>query len=328
MSTFTGKHQLFSSIHAPFSSEQALRVPSIVENYPLLCRYGGESFLVGGDVYSYVPSADHVQAMNDATFFEYTKLYHLVAIADQIFYSKAQDVVVATDLTFNNYHRSHELREFVQGSHEIELFDFKGKRWTSKFFNVVKVGVVYQGWASMMDNLLDDKGSPTRLLEEFYRKSGVVIDIGRRTVDIVKIRQLKPFDGDSHDLGTYHAYQKVGQALLPYGLKPSLFELEYRLEYDPVIKIQQVTSSGSAPSINLKKLLSEVLPDVYSQLKDIVVEHLYSEPVDFMYLTGGGAYLYQDYFRKDFPYIQVMENPVYSNVRGMYKFFSRGEAHG
>jgi len=322
----------FASVHGKVNQEKIAGMPVVKQDKDIFVRISGavwedNVYVVGDAAYSYLEETAVLHAMNDDLFLEYSKLYSLVAIAlsmEREDIDKEKEVVVGFNLTFDNFYLKDKVREQLEGAHEVELLDLQGRVLARKVFTVSKVGIVYQGWSALMDKLLDAHGKIRAEFEALQGMDGVIIDIGRKTLDVVAVKKLRPFHGSTHNIGTVALLRAAQEVLMSeYHIKKSIVELEERLLTGQLITLKSLR--GVSVEEDLFPLAIEKMEPV---IRQAVIEELGETTPDYVFLVGGGSVFYKTIIEQIFPYTIVVDNPVFANAVGLYRFFERAVKSG
>src|SRR5699024_7840066 len=145
---------------------------------------------------------------------------------------------------------------------------------TKPMFKVVQNKVQPEGWGSLLDVILDEKGLPVErydIIEEF---GAVVIDIGGRTVDamIIQSEVMSPEYDDIHtyDLGVLNLFTDLGNEIMQAegGRKPPK-----RHKLEEVIATGSYDRAGNEQrdySALVERMLNNHVALILEQLKSII----------------------------------------------------------
>lgn len=197
---------------------------------------------------------------------------------------------------------------------------------TKPMFKVVQNKVQPEGWGSLLDVILDEKGLPVErydIIEEF---GAVVIDIGGRTVDamIIQSEVMSPEYDDIHtyDLGVLNLFTDLGNEIM---------QAEGSRKPPKRHKLEEVIATGSYGragneqrdySALVERMLNNHVALILEQLKSIINS---PESEGGIIVTGGGAALFGDKIKARLsetnPQTEVVipHDPVFSNARGFWK---------
>lgn len=307
-----GQVQTFRTLRHKIDLEQTLAMPSLVKRNGLVISYKDDAYAVGefAGIFS-----DSISSMVDEDSVKQSVLYYLVAIA--MVCEDADSVTLGLNLTFNTFRFKEYLRTQLKGNHRIGIYDFDKNKWIVKSFNIDKVGVVYQGWSALVAVVLDHKKNLKSEYQNMLSQEGIVFDFGRRTVDVVVIKNMTPVMGASFDFGTFTVYQKVCEHLLQtHSITKTIYEIENRHIKENKVNLVDGTS------IDIAAMVREFTPLVAEKILDSLREYLYQQTPDYVYLVGGGAYLFGSSFKEIFKRAVMLKEPELLNVKGLHLFFS------
>lgn len=302
----------FKSLYHPIDLSRILSMPSLINKNPLIVSYNDETYAVG-DFALYFQ--DSVASMVDEEFINQSVLYYLVAIA--MCTAPGEEIVLGLNLTFNTYRYKDQLRDKLQGKHNIGIYDFDKNKWIRKEFIIGKVGVVHQGWSGLVAIVLDRKKQLKPEFKEYLGQEGLILDVGRRTIDIIVIRNMSPVDGATYDYGTYTVYNEVASALRrKYSLNKPIYDIEDRhIRRAPI----HLPTGGI---VDVAPLVEQHAQVVAKRTLENLKEYLYQQTPDYVYIVGGGSYLFANIFRDYFVNLKTVEYAEFLNVMGMYIFFA------
>jgi hypothetical protein len=220
------------------------------------------------------------------------------------------NVAVAIDLTYSNNEMVSFYSSALKGKHRVALgVESKGKIVSYDFsFNIVDLYCFQQGYASVFNFL------GTKQFEVISKGRGVVIDIGRFTVDLSTVKELTLVDGVSIPFGTRVLVEALQAEIARDGLQLELEEIE-----DSFSNHDKVFANISGKSVKPWKLLMDGggLQSYYSDIKMAINNFVGADRTDYMVLCGGGAYLVHDLVANDFKVPMFDLDYVRANVRGM-----------
>ncbi|MBO6224484.1 MAG: ParM/StbA family protein [Psychrobacter sp.] len=192
-------------------------------------------------------------------------------------------------------------------------------------FNLVRNSVQPEGWGSLLDAILTDKGTETEQFHVVSEFGAVVIDIGGRTVDtmIVLAEAMTPEYEDVHtyDLGILYMHRKLNDTIMQLeGLKEPI----KRLRLEEVIRTGKFGRGNKERDYSdlVEKTLNNHTQKIFEQLKAVISR---SEVEGGVIITGGGAellgsrlkVLIEEYNKRADVFVPV--DPVFSNARGFWK---------
>jgi len=223
-------------------------------------------------------------------------------------------VMLAINLTFQNNHLKDRFHQELKRHHTV-VFKLTNTRVD---FDIDIVSVLYQGYSGALSIIM---GSDLQALPQYSKSSGVVVDVGRHTIDMVQIEQIHPKDGASYDYGTFLIFNRVSQVLRKtHNVVKDTWELEKSYLANKPIP----TMSGA--SIDLAPIVAQEVAEVFPDVNRVFSTFIGHKTPDYVFLIGGGAHLYARYFQEKYPIIKTPENPQFANAIGMLRFLSRVRA--
>jgi hypothetical protein len=220
------------------------------------------------------------------------------------------DVAVAIDLTYSNNEMVSFYSAALKGKHKVALGEASGGKIVGRdvSFNVVDLYCFQQGYASVF-NFIGKKE-----FEVISKGRGVVIDIGRFTVDLSRVEELTLMAGESVPFGTRVVVEALQAEISRAGVQLELDEIESSfLDHD------RVFANIEGQSVRPWKMLSDggKLQAYYSDIKMALGNFVGAGRIDYMVLCGGGAHLVYDFVAKDFRVPVLAVDYVRANVKGM-----------
>jgi hypothetical protein len=165
-----------------------------------------------------------------------------------------------------------------------------------------------QGYASVF-NFIGKKE-----FETVSRGRGLVVDIGRYTVDFSLVDELTLVRGKSDDLGTRHLVEKLWAMIISQGVKLEMDEVE-----SAFTDHKRTFSNITGKTVHPWKLLSDsdLLRAYYADVRIALNNFIGEERIDYIILCGGGSHLIHEYFVRDFRIPLLSLDYVRANVLGM-----------
>jgi hypothetical protein len=224
--------------------------------------------------------------------------------------SQYQNVAVAIDLTYSNNEMVSFYSSALKGKHRVALgVVVKGKIVNRDFgFNIVDLYCFQQGYASVF-NFIGKKE-----FDVISKGRGVVIDIGRFTVDLSTVKELTLVNGSSVPFGTRVLVEALQAEIARDGLQLGMDEIEEAFsDHDKVF------ANIAGKSVKPWKLLTDSgrLESYYSDIRMAINNFVGAERTDYLVLCGGGAYLVHDLLANDFKVPMLDLDYVRANVKGM-----------
>jgi hypothetical protein len=266
----------------------------------------GESARKMGD---YVMEATEGDTLRDITV---AACMYSVARAIHRLGRTCKNVSLAINLTYDNFYMKSEYQKLFDGEHKVS-FPSENIDIT---FNIHKSFVMYQGYTAMLSEAMDPVSM--QVGKDYSSTSGIVVDIGRRTVDISFIDSLIVKSGKSYDFGTMKVLEQVEvQVKEQFKVVKTAYEIEKYYTDNKVIR----TMDGK--SIDIGKLIPGVAKTLYPQLSFILKSFFESKTPDYLMVTGGGALIFGSMIKEEFPMARTIKDPVFSNAVGMRRFLCR-----
>lgn len=193
-------------------------------------------------------------------------------------------------------------------------------------FKVAFQNVQPEGWGSVLDVVMDDKGDPLARWDIIEEYGAVVIDIGGRTVDamIIQAEAMSPIYEDIHtyDLGVLSLFTDIGNMIM---------QSEHSKKPPKRHKIEEVIKTGLYGRVGgVQRDYADQIEIMMNSHVDLILEQLKglinsTEAEGGIIVTGGGAALFGDKIRKRLsetnPNAEVVipVDPAFSNARGFWK---------
>lgn len=192
-------------------------------------------------------------------------------------------------------------------------------------FNLVRNSVQPEGWGSLLDAILTDKGANTERYSIIEGYGAVIIDIGGRTVDtmIVLAEVMTPKYDDVHtyDLGILYMHRKLNNTIM---------QLEGMSEPLKRNRLEEIIKTGKYGRGSKERDYSELVEKILNEHTNLIFERVKAviarpEAEGGVIITGGGAELLgerlkalvEEYSSKAEVFVPV--DPVFSNARGFWK---------
>jgi hypothetical protein len=263
--------------------------------------FGEEAMLLGDTVIQHTEGDAFRQSSITTTLFS-------IAYAMFAQEESATKVNLAINLTFDNHYQKEEYAEALKGRHKVFF-----SRYDEAFeFEVEKVFVLYQGFSGLLSVATDDQFK----ISKSYLQDGVIVDVGRQTIDFLYVERLVVKNGSSKDFGTFKVYERMVDLLKKkYHVVKEPWEIEELLSSGkPITSIKDGTKMQIAPLV--REAVSFYFDDVISHFETF----LSKKTPDYLILLGGGAMLYGDLFKERYKLVETPEDPQFSNAVGMLKF--------
>lgn len=210
------------------------------------------------------------------------------------------------------------LRERLLGEHRATRV---GRH--AQTFKVVECAVIPQAFGALLAACLDDRG---RIVDAEMAKGSVgVIDVGSRTVNLLSVNRLSEVAREtaSVDVGAWDVVRAVRDHLAQEC--PAL-ELRDHEIVDGIIA-RQIKYYGEPVD------LTRVVRDVTAPMADQIIAQATqlwngAASLDAILVSGGGALLVGDLIRKHYRHTRIVDDPIYANALGYWRFSQRLWAQG
>jgi len=219
------------------------------------------------------------------------------------------DVMLAVDLTYSNQGHVGSYSGVLKREHVVDVQSPLGRSEGVRF-RVSKLFVFSQGYAALF-NLIG-----TAEFKRLKSTRGLVIDVGRKTVDFTLVDKLVVARGYSVDLGLHSVLEQVLGECQARGLSLTLGDIEVALK-EP----KRSFSSLGGASIRPAELLESFLGSYVGAVRSAADSFLGGEAIGWVALVGGGVYHVQKHFSKlGVPVLDLSCDPVMANCSGMLSF--------
>ena len=256
-----------------------------------------------------------VSAFSEGSQFHKFGVAVILFIVAKIMKGSGGSVALAINLTYSNSEAVSFYSSALKGHHKISLGVVKDGRVVGEdvSFNIVDLYCFQQGYASVFNFI------GTKEFSLLQKGRGIVIDIGRYTVDFSKVDELTLVGGYSMDYGTRYLINELQGLFSASGIKLSLEEIEDSF-LDHSKSFSNIRGRYIKPWEVLQGLKS--LDKYYQEIKIGINNFVGEERVDYIILCGGGSYLIVDRFVKDFHSQILPLDYLRSNSLGMLKLLS------
>jgi hypothetical protein len=222
-------------------------------------------------------------------------------------------VSLAINLTYSNNEAAEFYGKSLKGKHLVSLGATKKGKIVSEdvAFDISALYCFQQGYASIF-NFIGGKEFQT-----ISKGRGLVIDIGRYTVDFSLVDELTLVRGRSEDFGTRHLVEKVRGLIASQGVKLEMEEVE-----GSFVDHGRVFSNVVGRKVSPWGVLRSLLKDYYGGIRIALNSFIGEERIDYVILCGGGSHLIHDYFVEEFKIPLLALDYVRANVLGMLKMMT------
>lgn len=208
-----------------------------------------------------------------------------------------------------------DLVAHIRGTHRVKRL---GGTWQT--VNVRNVEVLPQPFGTLLSLALDDTGRIVN--NQLATRKVALIDIGGNTTGYLAVDELQeiPFQTTSIDRGCWEALTLAAQ------------EINRRfpgLEIDDPAILQLVKGDQTIDYYDKLDIdVSHIVTTALQPLAAALIGHattLWNSGAEFqtILVTGGGAHLLGNQFKRQFPHAQVVSDPAMANAKGYYRFAKR-----
>ncbi len=246
--------------------------------------------------------------------------WYLLALAALSGLTKATkaEFTIVMGLPVDFYNRDKSLiRARLFGEHKVQR---EGQSTQSLHVNTIKV--IPQPFGTLLGSVMDDRG---KVIDEELAASTVgVIDVGGKTTNFLSAGGLTELHKEtaSISVGVWDAVQAVRSWLSDHC--PGLDFRDH--EIANALAAREVNYYDK--SVDLSKIVDEVLASLADQVL-ARASKLWNNGAGLstILLAGGGAPLLSPLIRAHFRHARVVDDPVFANVRGFYRFACWLEHH-
>jgi plasmid segregation protein ParM len=206
------------------------------------------------------------------------------------------------------------VRDRLLGDHRVQR---EGRH--AQVFQVVACNVIPQPFGSLLTATLDDRG---RIVDRDLATGAVgVVDVGGKTTNLLSVNRLSEIRGEtgSVSVGVWDVVRMMRDWLSAH--YPGLEELRGHRIVDAIIA-REVRHYGERVD------LTAIVEDTLEPLADQVLaeaSRLWGDgaTLDAVLVSGGGGLLLGPYIERHFRHARVIEEPVFANALGFWKFAQR-----
>jgi plasmid segregation protein ParM len=269
------------------------------------------SFVMVGD--TAVTHSRFVNRREDRHWLKSDAYYHLFLAALTELTPSSVGMEIVTGLPVDYYLQDRdEMRDLFMGQHWIR----RGEK--AQTITVTRVRVIPQPFGSLLSVGL---GRNVRIQNNDYVNGNVgVIDVGGKTTNLLSVYKLQEIAREtaSVELGGWDIVRGVREVL-----EAGFPELRLRDH-----EVGQIIKQGWVRYYGQKHSVSELFEPVLEPMADQVVaqaSQLWGSAarLDEILLTGGGSHMLANYIGRHFSHVSVLDEPVYGNVEGYYRFSQR-----
>jgi plasmid segregation protein ParM len=261
-----------------------------------------------------VKQSRFVKRREDRSWIESDEWYNLMLAALTEITTGSTELRVVTGLPVAFFSDRDTLHNRLLGLHKVQREDRRAQSLT-----ITNVNVILQPFGALLSATLDGRGA---IVDQQLAIGAVgVIDIGGKTTNLLSVNSLTEINREtaSAGVGAWDAVRALRTWLADNNC-PHLDLRDHQI-VDAVIA-RQVKYYGQVVD------LTTVLDDILKPLADQVLaeaSQLWNEAagLDAILISGGGALLLGPYIKRHFRHARVVENPVFANATGFWKFAER-----
>ncbi len=269
------------------------------------------SWLVGQGA---VEQSRFLNRREDRAWIESDEYYRLVlAVLTEVTTATVVDLLVVTGLPVAFYSDKATLRDRFLGEHRATR---EGRR--SQVFRVVDCRVIPQPFGALLAEALDDRG---RIVDQDLATGAVgVVDVGGKTTNLLSVNRLAEIAREtaSVNVGAWDVARVVHDYLTEQC--PNL-ELRDHQVVEAIIA-RQVKYYGQP--VDLSPVVDEALEPMADQVIAQATQLWNSgASLDAILVSGGGALLLGPYLKRHFRHARIVNDPVFANALGYWRFAQR-----
>jgi plasmid segregation protein ParM len=206
--------------------------------------------------------------------------------------------------------REDALSEAFSGEHVVRMND------RQKVIRVKECKILSQPLGTILDLYIDDHGNIQK--DEIANSYIGIVDIGSGTIDCDGIDCLKAIPDDRHTIpiGVHEVYQRLADYINTQNPDANATPRSVELQF---------TSDLYHTSKRLVIPIKEAKERIVRETAEYIINDLQTRwrnrsKFDMVILTGGGAKLFEPWFRNFINDIHVIEDYQVANARGFFKF--------
>ena len=224
-----------------------------------------------------------------------------------------KSVRVVTGLPVAFYDDGRGLRDRLLGRHRVQRKD-EG----AQSFEVTDCRVIPEPFGTLLSVCLDDRG---RIVDQDLATGAVgVVDVGGKTTNLLSVNKLAEIGREtvSVNVGAWDAVRGVREWL---GVHCP--NRDYR-DHEIMDAIIARETKYYGDRVDLSEPVAKVLEPLAEQVVG-EASQLWNgaAALDAILVSGGGALLVGDQVRRHFRHARVVEDPVYANALGFWRFAQR-----
>jgi len=270
------------------------------------------TFLVGQGA---VEQSRFAPRWEDRDWIKSDEYYRLVlATFTELTSATSCDLVVVTGLPVAYYGDKDALRDLLLGEHRASR---EGRR--AQVFRVTDCRVIPQPFGALLSLALDNHG---RVADTELATGTVgVIDVGSNNINLLSAKRLSEIatETDSVDKGAWDAMRAVQGWLSNHC--PDLVLRDHQV-IEAMIAREVAYYDGK---VDLSEVVDAVLEPLAAEVGAKATQLGWSRGANLsaILVSGGGALLLGSAIKKRFKHARVVEDPVFANASGYWKFAQR-----
>ena len=229
--------------------------------------------------------------------------------------AKAAELHVVTGLPVAFYDDKQVVRDRLLGRHQTQREGTHAQTLT-----ITDCRVIPQPFGALLAATLDDRG---RIADATLAGGTVgIIDIGGKTTNLLSVSRLTEIghETESVNTGAWNAVRSVRRWLVDPAHCPDLDLRDHQIIQ--AIITRQVRYFGEV--IDLSEAVDAALEPLAEQVL-AAASQLWNggAQLDAILAAGGGALLLGPYIERHFRHARIVDDPVYANARGFWRFAER-----
>lgn len=255
-----------------------------------------------------------VHRREDRAWIEGPEWYMLaLAALTELTEATVAELRLVTGLPVAFYDDRQAVRDRLLGEHKAQR---EGRR--AQKFTVGDCRVVPQPFGCLLAATLDDRG---RIVNEALATGAVgIIDIGGKTTNMLSVNKLSEIgtETDSANVGAWDAVRAVRS-----WLATNCPDLDLR-DHQIVDAIIARSLKYYGEKLDLSAIVGETLDKLGNEIVAVATQ-LWNggASLDAILISGGGALLLGPHISRKFRHAKVVEEPVFSNATGFWRFAQR-----
>ncbi len=254
----------------------------------------------------------------DRAWIESEEYYHLILAAlTETTAATLAELHIVTGLPIAFYNDKNSLRDILLSEHRATREDRR-----AQVFRVSAVRVIPQPFGALLAEALDDRGAIVN--SELISGEVGIVDVGGKTTNLLSVSGASEVSKETASvaLGAWDVVRAVRDWLSNHTkLEPRDHQI-----VDAIIA-RQIKQRGEP--IDLEPVVNDVLASMSRQVISQATQ-LWNggDALDAILVSGGGAHLLGDAIRGAFPHARTVQDPVFANALGYWRFAQHLKAEG